>query len=385
MMAVALFWSSAAFVVYVYAGYPAMLALWARVKTWRLSDTTPPSDADASPPVSVVIAARNEARHLPARIRNLLALDYPAGQVQIVVVSDGSSDGTLEVLEPFRGAVEVVATPARGKAAALNAGVERARHDILVFTDARQLFAPDAIGTLVAPFRDPMVGGVTGELVLGCEARGGRRAGAERRGSIALERRAVVRQPDDRRAFERRDHLWSTIAEGVGAYWRYEKSLRRLESAVWSTLGATGAIYALRRPLWRPLPDGAILDDVLAPMRAVLAGRRVVFEERAQAFDRAPSDSSIEGRRKLRTLAGNFQILWHEPRLLVPFVNPVWLQYASHKIARLLVPYALMALMAASIALASTQVIYMAALLAQCAFYLLGGYGAWLELRRARA
>ena len=146
-------------------------------------------------------------------------------------------------------------------------------------------------------------------------------------------------------------------------------------------LGATGAIYALRRSLWRPLPPGTILDDVLAPMRAVLAGWRVVFEPRAQGFDATARDADTETRRKIRTLAGNFQLLWFEPRLLVPFVNPVWLQFTSHKVGRLLVPYALMALFASSLALAGSSLFYGSALAAQCAFYLHGGYGAWLEHR----
>jgi hypothetical protein len=183
---------------------------------------------------------------------------------------------------------------------------------------------------------------------------------------------------------DRRGLRVSTIADGVGLYWRYEKQLRRLESAVGSTLGATGAIYALRRSLYRPLPSGTILDDVLTPMRAVLAGYRVVFNDRAIAFDRASADARAENRRKVRTLAGNFQILAQEPRLLVPVVNPVWLQFVSHKLGRLVVPYALLTLFAASVALADQHLVYALALAAQCGLYLLGGYGAWLESAPAR-
>jgi poly-beta-1,6-N-acetyl-D-glucosamine synthase len=190
---------------------------------------------------------------------------------------------------------------------------------------------------------------------------------------------ASARRDHDRRVGERRGDASSSIGDGVGVYWRYEKLLRALESEVGSMLGATGAIYALRRELWRPLPPGTILDDVLAPMRAVLAGRRVVFEPGAQAFDYTSPDATTESRRKVRTLAGNVQILWFEPRLLVPFVNPVWLQYMSHKVGRLLVPYALMALFASSIVLSGSSLFYAFALLSQCAFYLHGGYGAWLE------
>ena len=174
----------------------------------------------------------------------------------------------------------------------------------------------------------------------------------------------------------------SAAADGMGLYWRYEKALRRCESAVHSTLGATGAIYALRAPLWRPLPPDTLLDDVLAPMRAVLAGARVVFQERARAFDRASESADAEARRKVRTLAGNVQILWLEPRLLVPVVNPVWWQYVSHKLGRLVVPYALLTLFAASLPLARQHPFYLLALLGQAGFYLLAAYGAYLEFMR---
>jgi cellulose synthase/poly-beta-1,6-N-acetylglucosamine synthase-like glycosyltransferase len=230
---------------------------------------------------------------------------------------------------------------------ALNAGVAAARGDILVFADARQQFSPGTLTALVSNFADPGVGGVTGELILDCES-----------GSSA-----------------------STIGEGVGAYWKYEKLLRRKESLVRSTLGATGAIWALRRSLWRPLPPDTLLDDVLAPMRAVLEGWRIVFEEDAIAYDRAAPDAAAEARRKRRTLAGNYQILAQEPRLLVPFANPVWLQYVSHKVGRLLVPWALVGTLVSSAALATSGAIYAFALAAQAVFYGLALVGAWLDSR----
>ena len=380
-----LFWLSALTIAYVYVGYPALLVVWARVT--RRRQFANPHAPIRNPTVSIVIAARNEAGRLPARIDNLLALDYPADRRQIVVVSDGSTDDTLRVLADYADIVDVVDAPLGGKAAALNAGVARATGEILVFADARQMFAPDAVRALVAPFVDPAIGGVTGALLLDCEASevAGRRGGAERR-----------RRPDDRRANQRgasrrttdgdrRGSVASTIGDGVGLYWRYEKYLRRLESRIGSTLGATGAIYALRRSLYRPLPAGTILDDVLTPMRAVLAGYRVVFSEEAYAFDRAALDADAEQRRKVRTLAGNVQILGLEPRLLVPFVNPVWLQYVSHKIGRLVVPYALLMLFFTSVALAESHLVYAAALAGQCGVYLLAGYGAWLEFRAVPA
>jgi poly-beta-1,6-N-acetyl-D-glucosamine synthase len=364
------FWLSAAAVIYVYAGYPALIALAARLSRRRRSD----APVTPLPPISIVVAARNEAARIAARVENLLSLEYPAPR-QLIVASDGSSDTTISVLQRFGSAVQAIDLPASGKAAALNAAVERAAHDIVVFADARQRFAENALVELLRPFADPQVGAVTGELVLDCEARD-RRKGSERRLATAPyppvhERRLA----SDRRSFE------STIADGLGLYWRYEKSIRRNESAAWSTLGATGAIYAMRRSLWRPLPPDTILDDVLAPMRVVLAGYRVVFAEGAVAYDRTADDAQAETRRKIRTLAGNYQILALEPRLLLPWRNPVWLQYASHKLGRLVVPYALLAMLAASMTLSGHSLFYAGVLAAQCAFYLLAGYGGWLDWR----
>jgi cellulose synthase/poly-beta-1,6-N-acetylglucosamine synthase-like glycosyltransferase len=265
----------------------------------------------------------------------------------------------VDALAAYRDRVELVVLPAAGKANALNAAVLRATHPILVFADARQRFAPDAIRRLVAHFDDPLIGAVSGELVLDCE--------------------------DTVAAVE--GETASTIAEGVGAYWKYEKWLRRREAEVSSTVGVTGAIYAMRRYLWQCLPTDTLLDDVLGPMRLVLRGYRVTFEPAARAYDEAAPDASHEFRRKTRTLAGNFQLLVHEPRVLVPGMNPVWVQFVSHKIARLLVPYALIAVFATNAALAlaaGSGLFYRLVFAAQLLFYGLAVYGAALD-RRARA
>ena len=372
-----LFWISCAIIAYVYVGYPALLMVWARVSR-RAVAGAPSAGAPSTgiPAVSIVIAARNEGPRLARRIDNLMQLEH-SGDRQIVVVSDGSTDDTLDVLARYGAAVDIVTIEAGGKAVALNAGVAHARHEIIVFADARQVFAHNALVELMAPFRDPRVGAVTGELLLDCESRGQRRVDRRTRSDNA----GPAATPNRRSGADRRGTAESTIADGVGLYWRYEKQIRRCESAVGSTLGATGAIYALRRSLWVPLPPDTILDDVLAPMRAVLAGYRIVFNERARAFDSASPDADAEIARKVRTLAGNFQILKLEPRLLLPWTNPVWFQYLSHKLGRLVVPYAMLALIASNMALANRSLVYAAALAAQCLFYLLTAYGAWLDQR----
>jgi len=345
---VTLFWVCVALVVYVYAGYPVVLACWAWAVERRRRTSSEQATATASdetlPGVSILIAARNEAPRLQARIENLLASDYPADRIQIIVTSDGSTDEFSDVLARFGQRVELLRLQDAGKAIALNAAAARARNPVLVFADCRQRFAPDAIRRLVSHFGDPQIGAVSGELMI--EAEG------------------------------------STIGEGIGAYWRYEKWLRRREAVVGSTLGATGAIYAMRRELWRPLPGITILDDVLAPMRVVLSGKRVVFDGQARAIDTAAPDAATELRRKIRTLAGNFQLVAIEPRLLLPIVNPVWLQFVSHKLGRLLVPYALLLIFGASTMLASSSVFFGLVFAAQIGFYGLAVYGAVLEQQR---
>jgi biofilm PGA synthesis N-glycosyltransferase PgaC len=347
-MMTVLFWISALIVGYVYVGYPCLLAVWARIADRRARRV--PFAADTWPSISIVIAARNEAARLPTRLTNLLAQEYP-GRREIIVVSDGSTDDPRAALAPFGSSVRLIEVPAGGKPLALNAGVAVASGEILVLADARQQFAPGALTALVSNFSDPTVGGATGELVLDCEHQG----------------------------------VDTSVSDGIGLYWKYEKWLRRNESLVWSTLGATGAIYALRRRCWSPLPEATLLDDVLAPMRAVLDGARIVFDERAIAYDRASADAAAESRRKTRTLAGNYQILAQEPRLLVPFVNPVWVQYVSHKIGRLVVPWALVSLFVSTLVLAPDHVLYAVVLAAQGIFYGLALSGALFEARERLA
>jgi poly-beta-1,6-N-acetyl-D-glucosamine synthase len=327
------FWGSAAWIGYTMAGYPLWLYLRSR---WR---PRPVRRGDVCPSVSIVIAAHNEAAALPEKLRNLAEVDYPPELLEVVVVSDGSTDSTLEILrESSLPRLHVRALGARqGKAVALNAGVEAARGEIVVFTDARQRLAPQAIRELVRNFAEPSVGCVSGELVLAEE---------------------------------------ETSGEGLGLYWRMEKTIRELESAGGSVVGATGSCYAARRDLLAPLPVGTLLDDVYLPLWIARQGGRVIFEPRARAFDRL-ADRRWEFRRKVRTLVGNCQLLRLAPWSMTRS-NPLRFEFVSHKLMRLALPFALGGMLAG--ALLAPGMLYRAALVAQLAGYGLAALG-FLGLR----
>lgn len=310
LAAQAVFWASVLLLGYTYFGYPALLRLWAGLQRRR------PHTARFEPSVSILVAAHNEAAHIERRLENLLDLHYPRERLEIIVGSDGSTDATARLARRYeRRGVRVVAFRARrGKSSVLNDLVQRARGRVVVFADARQRFDCHALRALVAHFVDPEVGAVSGELIL-----------AHGAGDAAA-------------------------GEGVGFYWKYEKFIRRHESRVDSTIGATGAIYAIRRGLFEPIPPDTLLDDVLIPMRIARRGYRVMFEPAALAYDRTVA-ASAEFARKARTLAGNFQLFVRERWLLDPRRNRLWLQTVSHKLCRLLGPLLLLAALAANLLL----------------------------------
>ncbi len=324
------FIASVAVILYAYALYPAIIVVWARLFPRRVEKRY------RQVPVSVVIAARNEESNISARIENLIAQEYPRALLEVIVVSDGSTDRTAELARQFgqHGVNVVECSAAVGKAAALNIGVATATHGIVVFADARQRFSPNAIAELVSAFHDETVGAVSGELIL--------------------------LSGDD----------VGEVHEGVGLYWKYEKLIRRSESAVASVIGATGSIYAVRRRLFVPLEPHTLLDDFLVPMRIVLAGYRVIFIRAARAFDFSSQTAKREFARKVRTLAGNFQAVAMEPRLLNARANPVMFQFVSHKLMRLIVPYCCVAAWVTSALLPGP--VYAAAFGLQTLFYGLG-------------
>lgn len=331
-----IFWLSAALVVYTCAGYPLFLALAARLfrRQWR--------QEPFRGSVSVVLPVFNEEESITRRLDELCRHLTRAGiSGELIVVSDGSTDRTAALAKEHPcGLVRVLALPERlGKAQALSEGCAAARHDVLVFADARQRWSETALPLLLENFADPSVGAVSGELIV--EAAPG-------------------------------------VMAGVGLYWRFEKWLRRTESRVHSITGVTGAICAVRRELFRAPPPGTLLDDVYWPLQVAMQGYRVVHDRRAEAYDRLPDLARDEFRRKVRTLSGNYQLLGRLPQALLPWRNPVLIQYLSHKLFRLLVPWALVVMLMASFALPGD--FYRSALWAQGMGYAMGLAGMFRPL-----
>jgi biofilm PGA synthesis N-glycosyltransferase PgaC len=329
-----IFWFAAALVGYSYLGYPVWL--WLRSR-WSPRPVRRGSSTSASAPtVSAVMVVRNEEATIARKLDNLLTLDYPAEKLDVVVVSDGSSDRTPAILADYARNPRVQTSLkqlSQGKAAGLNDAIQLATGDVLLFTDSRQQIESGALRLLIENFADPDVGAASGELMLG-------------------------------------DPTSGETGKGMGLYWRVEKKVRELESASGSVPGATGAIYCARRGLLMssPLPEGTILDDVLLPMQVVRQGSRVIFDSRARAWDSPDLGEGREFSRKVRTLSGNYQLLQIAPWLLSSR-NAIRFEFVSHKLSRLAVPFALLALLGASMFLPSP--FYRATLVAQIAFYAL--------------
>jgi cellulose synthase/poly-beta-1,6-N-acetylglucosamine synthase-like glycosyltransferase len=353
MAAAYTFWVSLILVSYTYALYPCVLFIaYALVQAQadlrylaRGRDRRrPPVREEALPAVTLIIPAYNEELHLAERIANLGQLDYPRDRMQVVFVSDGSTDRTNDMLtavdEPT---IKTVLLPARsGKAQALNEAVAHARHDIFVFSDASTLFAPDALRRLVRHFADPGVGVVCGAL---------------------------------------RFNGGGEFTQTEGVYWRYEMMLRLMEARLGATLTASGAIYALRRDCYRPLRADDVIDDFVVPMRARGLGYRVVFDPEAEAVDFAGASVKEEFTRRVRLAVGSFKALGELSRIPVNALTCV--AFVSHKVLRWILPFLLITLLASNLFLLDAP-LYRAALAGQVAFYLWAALGLAFRRRERR-
>jgi cellulose synthase/poly-beta-1,6-N-acetylglucosamine synthase-like glycosyltransferase len=335
-----LFWISFIVLVYIYAGYPFLAWLFARLFG------RPPAARGITPPVSLLIPAYNEAGHMDIKLRNSLALDYPMDRLEIVVASDGSTDQTDAITRRFepQGVRLIVMRENIGKSAMLSRAVPLLRGDLIVFSDASSELEPGALRALVRNFADPKVGCASGLYRL--------RTGADLRG------------------------------EGEGLYWRYETFLKRQESRLHSILGAHGAFYAIRKALFQRFGESEINDDYLVPMRIIAQGYRAIYEPEALAWERETASVEGEFARRRRIAAGNCQQMVALRRMLSPFYGWVAWSFFSHKVLRTLAPVFLLLLLVSSLWLPQPE--RAAALGAQGALYGAALLGYWCQRRGRR-
>lgn len=328
------FWSCLAVLGFTYAGYPALMAVLAR------SRPRPVRRLDQAPAMDVLVVAHDAADMIEDKIDNLLELDYPPDRLRINIVCDGCSDDTaLLIGRRLSPRVRLHAFPTRrGKSACIGNVLPILDRELVLFTDVRQRLDPQAARQLAAALGDPDVGAASGELVLQAS---------------------------------------NDFGRGIDAYWRYEKLIRRWESASGSLVGVTGAIYAARREALPEVPPGLILDDMWIPLGVASVGYRVVFVPSALAYDLASSRPEAEQVRKRRTLAGNFQLLRRWPDLALPGAHPLAWRLWGHKWLRLLAPWLLVLAFASNVALVPDGWPYAMLLALQVLAYGLVALGRW--------
>lgn len=348
-----LFWTTLFIVFYTYVGYGILLYIIIRLK--RLFKGNPvksplPSD-DELPTMTLMICAYNEEDVVAEKMVNTRALDYPKDKLRIMWVTDGSNDRTNELLAAYP-EVDVVFSPERrGKTAALKHGLRELQTRYVAFTDANTMINPEALREIARLFMDPAIGCVSGE----------KRVAARKEGEMA--------------------------AEGEGLYWKYESTLKRWDSELYSAMGAAGELYAIDPALARDVPDEALLDDFMMSMYIVDEGRRIAYTPDAYAREYGSANIYEESKRKRRIAAGGLQSIWWLRRMLNPFRQPlVAFQFISHRVLRWsITPVAMILLLLANIALVvmGAGLFYQVILVLQVLFYLMALCG-WLQSRVGR-
>lgn len=348
------FWVSLAIIVYTFVGYGILLWMLVRVKRLFTKPGTRaiPSD-DALPTCCLIIAAYNEESEIEAKIANSVALDYPRGKLSIVFVTDGSDDGTPDIVAAHPEVKLLHQPERRGKIHAVHRAVMASEADILVFTDANTILNAGALRELCKHYQDPTVGAVSGEK------------------RIAMSDAADA----------------STAGEGI--YWKYESALKRWDAELHTLVGSAGELFSVRRSLYRPVPPTTVLDDFMISMNIARIGYRVAYEPGAYALETASEDVAEELKRKVRIAAGGIQsVVWLWP-LLVPFRRPLLtFQYISHRVLRWTVtPFMLVLLFLASAVLAFRGAggFYEFVFFGQVVFYALAGFGWYVSGRQLKA
>lgn len=335
-----IFWGALAILFYTYLGYGLVIALWARAKESPCR-REPSLTEDELPTVTLLIAAYNEKDILADKAENIDALTYPADRLEIMFVTDGSSDGTPDWLRDHTNYTVLHSDARKGKTAALNRAMKQVESDIVVFTDANTFLHPEAITRLVQPYADSTVGAVSGEKRVGLK--------------------------DTQKAH----------GAGEGLYWRYESTLKNLDYKVHTVVGAAGELFSVRRSLYQPVAEDAILDDFMITLGIVDRGYRVAYVKEAYALEAPSASLTEEMKRKVRICAGGFQSISRLKGLLNPFKQPVaWFQYVSHRVLRWAVaPFLLPLILVANLALVSQHPAYALIALGHILFYAVALYG----------
>lgn len=324
-----------------------MLVRLKRIIKGRAVANDLPDDDAQLPHVTFLVCAYNEQDVVEMKMKNTLELDYPKKKLHVMWVTDGSTDKTNTYLQAYD-CVEIVFSPERkGKTAALNHSISQVRTDITIMTDANTLVNKEALREIVRCFQDPLVGCVAGE----------KRVMAHHEGQAA--------------------------AEGEGLYWRYESTLKRLDSELYSAMGAAGELNAIRTKLYMPMPENALLDDFVMSMRMVEAGYRIAYTPNAYAMEYGSADLHEESKRKRRIAAGGLQSVWWLRRMMFPYPHfMVAFQFVSHRVLRwTITPIALLALIPLNVILLfmNAGFIYTLLWLLQLLFYVAAFSGYWLE------
>lgn len=341
-MLTVLFWTTLVLILYIYIGYPSAVALAARVVRRRIRKSP------WIPSVSIVIPAYNEGAEIARTIENKLQLDYPKDCLEILVISDGSTDQTDEIVRAYaaQGVRLIRQDPRQGKTQALNRAAVEAKGEFLVFSDANSLYLPDALRHLTANFADPEVGYVTGRM--------------------------IYRNPDG-----------SSVGDGCSAYIRYENRLREAETRLGSVVGVNGGIDAVRRSLYEPMRVDQQPDFVL-PLKVVARGYRVVYDPAACLVETALTRSEEEYRMRVRVSLRALHAIWDMRGLMNPIRYGLFAwQFISHKVLRYGAFFLLAVLLLINAALAPTAPIYEVGLWLQLMFYF-GAASGWTLSRRGK-
>lgn len=348
-----LFWAMLLIVFYTYIGYGILLYMIIQLKrlfAGKPCEAVLPADSEL-PTMTLMICAYNEEDVVAEKMENTLALDYPRDKFRIMWVTDGSNDRTNELLRAYP-EVDIVFSPERrGKTAALKHGLRELQTRYVAFTDANTMINRGALKEIARLFKDPTIGCVSGE----------KRVVAKREGEMA--------------------------AEGEGLYWKYESTLKRWDSELYSAMGAAGELYAIDPKLVREVPDEALLDDFMMSMYIVDDGHRIAYTTEAYAQEYGSANIIEESKRKRRIAAGGLQSIWWLRRMLNPLRQPlVAFQYISHRVLRWsLTPVAMVIMLAVNIALVTMKAgtFYTVMLILQLLFYLMA-YAGWLMAKHGR-